>query len=74
MITTEQLIAAIEAKATEAGLSPSTVGEKTGQGGQFYARLKDGKRVWPDTAERVMERLEQMVIPPSGAQSARAST
>ena len=66
MITTEQIISAIEAKADELGKSPSTIGEKTGQGGQFYARLKSGSRVWPETAEAVMHRLAQIQSPSSG--------
>lgn len=72
MITTEQIIAAIEAKAGETGLKPSTIGERAGQGGQFYSRLKRGARVWPETADAVMKRLEQIESPSSGP-SARAS-
>jgi len=60
MISTSHIIAAIEAKADETGLAPSTVGERTGQGGQFYARLKKGSRVWPETAQSVMEKISQI--------------
>ena len=51
----ENLIAEIEAAALSLGLQPSTVGERAGQGGRLYARLKDGKRVWPQTAAKVRD-------------------
>ncbi|PZQ99184.1 MAG: hypothetical protein DI533_00305 [Cereibacter sphaeroides] len=47
------LLAEIEEAASRLGLSPSTVGERAGQGGKFYERLKAGKRVWPETADKV---------------------
>jgi DNA-binding LacI/PurR family transcriptional regulator len=55
-----QLITEIKAKADELGISPSTVGERAGQGGQFYSRLERGCRVWPETAEKVLAALKQM--------------
>lgn len=60
MSITEQLIAEIEATAKSLGISPGTVGRRAGQGGHFYKRLREGKRVWPDTAERVLVKLEKM--------------
>ena len=60
MDTASQLIAEIEAKAAELGIAPSTVGERAGQGGKFYHRLVEGKRVWPETAERVRQKLAEM--------------
>ncbi|WYK05453.1 hypothetical protein DWF04_005975 [Cereibacter sphaeroides f. sp. denitrificans] len=54
------LRAEIEAVASFIGKAPSTVGEMTGQGGQFYARLGKGARVWPETAEKVMARLHDI--------------
>lgn len=56
----EQLITRIEEVAKAMGLQPSTVGERCQQGGQFYARLKSGKRVWPETASKVMDRLNEL--------------
>jgi hypothetical protein len=53
MEQTSQLIAEIETAAARLGLAPSTVAERAGQGGRFYARLKDGARCWPDTAAKV---------------------
>ena len=50
----------IEAAAARLGLSPSTVGERAGQGGKFYERLCAGKRVWPDTAQRFREKLREL--------------
>jgi hypothetical protein len=61
--TTDQLRAEIEATAAALGLSPSTVGERAGQGGRFYKRLCEGKRVWPETAQSVMDKLSQMRSP-----------
>lgn len=45
----------MEAAAARLGIEPSTLGERAGQGGRFYSRLKDGKRVWPETAAKVRE-------------------
>ena len=60
MQRTAPLIKAIEDAAARLGIAPSTVGERVGQGGRFYARLKAGKRVWPETEEKVMQRLEAL--------------
>jgi hypothetical protein len=54
------LKAQIEAAAVRLGMSPSTVGERVGQGGKFYSRLCAGKRVWPETAAKVRERLAEI--------------
>lgn len=61
MNTTEQLKAEIEAAAKALGIAPSTVGERAGQGGGFYKRLCEGKRVWPETATTVRLRIAEMV-------------
>lgn len=55
-----ELIQKIEAKAAALGVAPSTIGERAGQGGKFYDRLKAGCRFWPETAAKVVARLEQM--------------
>ena len=73
MSTTDTLKSEIEAVAVALNIAPSTVGERAGQGGQFYARLCEGKRVWPDTAERVRERLAQMMSPSAPSTSREAS-
>ena len=56
-----ELLAAIEAAASEIGIAPSTVGERAGQGGKFYSRLKSGCRVWPETERQVRERIHEML-------------
>lgn len=61
MSITEQLRAEIEAAAAKLDLAASTVGERAGQGGKFYQRLCDGKRVWPETAEKVRAEIARMV-------------
>jgi hypothetical protein len=53
MESTDTLIFEIETAALALGIQPSTVGERAGQGGRFYARLKAGSRVWPETASKV---------------------
>jgi hypothetical protein len=63
MNTSQDLLAFIENAATRLNIAPSTVGERAGQGGQFYQRLKDGKRVWPETADAVRKRVGQMLSP-----------
>ena len=60
MTINHDLIITMEQAAGALGISPSTVGERAGQGGQFYARLKAGKRVWPDTVSRVLAEIERM--------------
>jgi hypothetical protein len=72
MDTTQQLKAEIEAVAQRLGIAPSTVGERAGQGGRFYKRLCDGKRVWPETAASVRARLQDM-SPSAERPSAEAS-
>lgn len=62
----------IEAAASALGLAPSTVGERAGQGGKFYARLCEGKRVWPETAEAVRLKIQQMLSPSGDAPIAGA--
>lgn len=61
MSTTEHLKSEIEAAADVLGIAPSTVGQRAGQGGKFYDRLCEGKRVWPETAESVRERIAEML-------------
>lgn len=61
MSLTEQLRSEIEAVAAALKVSPSTVGERAGQGGKFYARLCAGCRVWPETAEKVRSRMADML-------------
>lgn len=60
MFTAEIVRAEIEAVASIIGKAPSTVGEMTGQGGRFYARLCHGSRLWPETADKVMARLHEI--------------
>ena len=67
MSTTDTLRAEIEATASALGISPRTVGERAGQGGKFYDRLCDGKRVWPETADKVRLRMAEMLSPASGS-------
>lgn len=67
MNTSQALKAEIEATAASLGVAPSTVGERAGQGGRFYARLCAGKRVWPETAAAVRARLAQMNAPTDSA-------
>jgi len=55
MTLSQTLVAEMEAAASKLGIEPSTLGERAGQGGRFYARLKDGKRVWPETATKVRQ-------------------
>lgn len=55
MDQTHALISEIEDAAARLGLAPSTVTERAGQGGRFYARLKAGARCWPDTAQKVRD-------------------
>lgn len=43
----------IEDASERLGLAPSTICERAGQGGRFYARLKSGARCWPGTAAKV---------------------
>lgn len=60
MTLSQTLIAEMEAAASRIGIEPSTLGERAGQGGRFYARLKEGKRVWPETAEKVRKTIADL--------------
>ncbi len=60
MNLTQILLAEMEAAAASLGIEPSTLGERAGQGGRFYARLKEGKRVWPETAQKVRDKIAEM--------------
>lgn len=60
MTIADELRAEIEATAKILGKAPSTIGERAGQGGKFYARLCAGCRVWPETAETVRARLHTL--------------
>ena len=68
MSIAQSIRAEIEATASKLGISPSTVGERAGQGGRFYHRLCLGARVWPETADKVRQRLAEMTSE-SGAPS-----
>ncbi|WP_146259374.1 hypothetical protein [Palleronia aestuarii] len=56
----EELRREVEAVASALGVHPSTVGKRAGQGGHFYRRLCAGKRIWPETAEKVRALLIEM--------------
>lgn len=67
MNSTEHLKSEIERVSVETGLAPTTIGRMVGQGGHFYNRLCEGKRVWPETADSVLEKLEHIKSPSSDA-------
>ena len=52
-MNTPDFIKTIEDHAAKLGIAPSTLCERAGQGGRFYARIKSGKRCWPETADKV---------------------
>ena len=56
----QNLRSEMEAAAAALNLSPSTLGRIAGQGGRFYKRLKDGSRVWPETAASVRRTIEEL--------------
>ena len=62
-----QLIAAIEAKSEATGYSTTTICRMCGLGGDGLQRLKDGKRMWPDTAAKAMAALEGIEKKRAGA-------
>lgn len=71
--TSQQLVDEMERAAAALGLAPSTIGREAGQGGRFYARIKAGARVWPETRAKVMATIAQLergqsTAPPTGAQ------
>ena len=48
-----RLIEEIESYASAAGLEPSTVCRYAGQGGGFWRRLIAGRRIYPETLEKI---------------------
>lgn len=73
MSISKDLKAEIEAAAKKLKIAPSTVGERAGQGGQFYKRLEAGKRVWPETAEAVRKSIHEMLSPSDSLPDGSAS-
>ena len=73
MTEIERLVSEIETYARRAGISPSTVGERAGQGGRFYKRLKEGRRAWPDTIEKVRRYMEDNPPPPPETKDSEAA-
>lgn len=61
MTENDDLIRALEEASLVLGIAPSTVGQRVGQGGRFYARLKAGKRVWPETARAVRLKIDSLL-------------
>lgn len=53
MSDAHSLLGEMEAAAAELGVSVSTLGRLAGQGGKFHERLRNGRRVWPETIEKV---------------------
>ena len=49
----------MEAAAAQLGIAPSTIGERAGQGGRFYSRLKSGARCWPETEAAVRRWIDE---------------
>ena len=73
MTRNEQMIAEIEHAAKLLGVSHSTAGALTGQNGMFYQRLKDGRRVWPETLDVASANLRAAVAERLGAKPAPAA-
>lgn len=69
----EQLADEIEATARALNMQPTTIGRIAGQGGNFYERLRAGKRVWPETSEKVRARMRDLVAARSAKISASKS-
>lgn len=53
MSDAHSLLSEMEAAAADLGISVSTLGRLSGQGGRFHERLRSGSRVWPETVEKV---------------------
>lgn len=53
MDNAQTLLAEMESAAAEFGISISTLGRLVNQGGEFHKRLRDEKRMWPETAAKV---------------------
>lgn len=49
----QALIDEIDRYCAEAGIAPATLTTRAGQGGRFYKRLTDGKRVFNETIDAV---------------------
>lgn len=64
MTDTQILLQEIDAFIQSCGLAESTFGRKAVNDGKLVARLRNGRRVWPETAERV--RAFMRSIPASG--------
>lgn len=52
-----KLLAEIEAFVTEAGMSEITFGRKAMKDPHFVRDVRNGRRLWPDTEEKVRKQL-----------------
>lgn len=55
----EQIIQEMLAYCKVAGISPATLGREAGQGGNFFARMKQGKQAFPSTIEGIRLHMEE---------------
>lgn len=55
----QRLIASMRAYADQVGIAPSTLGRLAGNGGDFYARLTAGNRIWPETGRKVTDYMAE---------------
>lgn len=55
MTDANKLLNEIDAFLTETGMGPSYFGKRAAGNTEIVARLRSGRRIWPDTAARVRE-------------------
>lgn len=51
----KSLMQSIEAFAKARGIKPATVTSRAVSNSRLYKRLENGGRVWPETAQRIMQ-------------------
>lgn len=74
MTDREKLLQAMERYAEISGIKLSTLSAKTGQNWTFYARIKAGRRYFPETGEQVLQWMRDNPPKPRTASAPVAET
>lgn len=59
LMDTEELLEKIEVHLAKAGISAAAFGKEAMNDPAFVYELRKGRRVWPETADRVMKFIER---------------
>lgn len=61
MSEAQKLLSELNHAAAKLNMSASTISRLAGQGGGLPARLEAGKRIWPETADKVRDVIADLM-------------